>query len=295
MNRFTLSGLLAVLFWSSTVAFSRALSEALGPLTAGGLIYTLSGLLGLAVLARQPGGLPELGRMPRLYLFGCGALFVLYELLLYTAIGLAADRTQVLAVGLANYLWPALIMLFSLPILGRRARFWLLPGILLALSGIWTAVLGSQETPGMNAGLFTPAGLRPVLLAAGAAVLWGLYSNLVRKWGPASGSAAPVFLLASGLIFSALRLVSGEVSHFSWDLAPQILYMAVFPSWLGYLLWDFAMRRGDMVLVSAFSYFTPLLSTLISLLVLGISPTPLLGLAAALVCAGAVLSKLGVD
>lgn len=291
LNRATFSGFLAILFWSSTVAFSRALSENLGPLTTGALIYILGGLLGLA--AGGGAGLKLIGGMPKRYLLGGGGLFVAYMLLLYVGIGLAASRAQVLAVGLANYLWPSLIMLFSIPLLGKRARFWLFPGIILALAGTGLAAAGKEALSLVK--LFqTGESLLPVGLALGAAVAWGLYSNLAHKWAPERGSAVPLFLLVSGLAFLILRFVTGESSTWAWSLAPMLLYMAIFPAWLGYLLWDVAMQRGHLTLVTAASYFTPLLSTLVSILVLGLKPDPRLGLAAGLVMLGAVLSKLGV-
>jgi drug/metabolite transporter (DMT)-like permease len=292
-NRYTLSGFLAILCWSSTVAFSRALSEALGPLTTGALIYTLGGLLGLAAASRQPGGLRLLLGMPKRYLLVCGGLFVTYMLLLYLAIGLAVSRAQVVAVGLANYLWPALIMLFSLPILHKRARFWLWPGLLLALGGTWLAAAGKDALRLVS--LFRGGeSLLPVALALGAAVAWGLYSNLAHKYAPKQGSAVPLFLLVSGLAFLGLRGLAGETSRWNWSLTPTLLYMSIFPAWLGYQLWDLAMQRGSLTLVTAASYFTPLLSTLVSILVLGLTPDPWLGLAALLVMGGAVLSQLGV-
>ena len=196
-----------------------------------------------------------------------------------------------LAVGLANYLWPSLIMLFSLPILHKRGRAaFLLPGIALALGGTWLAVAsapfrvaGGGEALGE---LFSPDGsLLPVALAALAALLWGLYSNLTRRWGGETGSAVPLFLLASGLACLPLRFLAGESAPLTQTVLPGLLYMALFPAWLAYSLWDRAMQRGDLVLVTAFSYFTPLLSTLASLLVLQVALTPQLGLGALLLVA----------
>lgn len=291
MNRATLAGVLAVLFWSSTIAFSRILTESLGIYTTGALIYTLGGLLGLAAASRTAGGLTHMLRMPPGYLLVCGGLFVGYMLFLYFSIGLAHSHAQVIAVGLANYLWPSLILLFSVPVLGKRARFWLLPGIGMALAGTWMATTQSQVSLGPE---LLGAAILPVLLAVGAAVSWGLYSTLARKWASAQGSAVPLFLLASGLVFLLLRFLGDEPWQWSAELLFPLAYMVVFPAWLGYLLWDIAMQRGDMTLVTAISYFTPLLSTLISLLVLQVAPSPLLGLAAILVTAGAVVSKLSV-
>lgn len=291
MNRATLAGILAVLFWSSTIAFSRILTESLGIYTTGALIYALGGLLGLAVASRTPGGLIHMLWMPPGYLLICGGLFIGYMVFLYLAIGLAHNHAQVIAVGLANYLWPSLILLFSIPVLGKRARLWLLPGIGIALIGTWIATTQSQES--LLPDLLGPA-ILPVLLAVGAAIFWGLYSTLARKWASEQGSAVPLFLLVSGLVFLLMRFVSGEPWRWSVELLLPLVYMIIFPAWLGYLLWDIAMQRGDMTLVTAFSYFTPLLSTLISLIILQVVPSPLVGLAALLVTAGAVLSKLSI-
>jgi drug/metabolite transporter (DMT)-like permease len=293
IDRFTAAGLLAVLVWSSTVAVSRSLSEDLGPLATGAAIYTLGGALACLAETRSKGGLSRLVHMPRPYLLGCGALFVGYMALLYLALGLARTRAEVIAVGLANYLWPSLILVFSLPILHKRARIWLAPGLLLALAGTGLAAAGGDL--GQLVGLVrAETNWLPVALAVGAAVLWGLYSNLARRWGPAQGSAVPLFLLVSGLVFTLLHFLTGEISAWSWNTALVLLYMALFPAWLGYRLWDEAMQRGDLVLVTSLSYFTPLLSTLVSLLVLQVPLTPQLGLAALLVTAGAALSRLGV-
>ena len=77
-NGYTLLGGLAILFWSSTIGFSRGLTEQLGMLTAGCVIHTSAGLFGLGVLAlrRQNGGVLAFFRLPRRYLFGCGALMI---------------------------------------------------------------------------------------------------------------------------------------------------------------------------------------------------------------------------
>lgn len=289
----TLLGFLAVLLWSSMFAFSRLLTEALGTYATGAIIYILGGGLGLAVASRQPFGLAQILRRPARYFLVCGPLFIGYMVFVYLAIGLAASHAEVVAVALANYLWPSLIMLFSIPILDNRARIWLLPGILLALAGTWLATLISQGQD-VNLSAISRIDFLPVGLAALAAILWALYSTLARKWAAQQGSAVPVFLLASGLVFLLLRLFSQEDSRWEMALLPPALYLIIFPAWLGYLFWDTAMQRGDMTLVTAFSYFTPLLSTLISLLVLQVTPSPLLGLAALLVTAGAVVSKLSI-
>jgi drug/metabolite transporter (DMT)-like permease len=54
------------------------------------------------------------------------------------------------------------------------------------------------------------------------------------------------------------------------------------------------MRKGNLVLVAAFSYFTPLLSTLVTALYLAVVPGPAIWTASVLVVAGAVICHLAI-
>jgi drug/metabolite transporter (DMT)-like permease len=59
---------------------------------------------------------------------------------------------------------------------------------------------------------------------------------------------------------------------------------------LAYILWDLAMRKGDMVFVAACSYFTPLLSTFLSCLYLQVAAGFNLWVGCLLIVAGSFLS-----
>ncbi len=294
VQRSTLFGLFAILLWSTTIAFSRSLTEQLGTFTAAALIYTFAGLVGLLYTGLQPGALSGSLRLPRRYLFGCGALFVAYIASLYLAIGTSATRVQVLVVGLINYLWPGLSLVFSIPILGHRARPALPLGVVLAFAGIWLATTG-EDSLSIQAMAQEQQSLLPYGLALFAAVCWGLYSNLSRRWaGDNDGGAVPLFLLASGILLGAVRLFTPEVTHWSPAASFELAYMAIFPGMLAYVLWDIAVRKGEIILVASLSYLTPLLSTVFSTIVLDVQPGISLWLGAALVIIGAVSCKISI-
>jgi drug/metabolite transporter (DMT)-like permease len=287
-------GLLAILLWSTTIAFSRSLTEQLGTLTAAALIYTTAGLVGLLYTGLLPGAFTRMRQLPSLYLLGCGALFVAYITALYLAIGASATRVQVLVVGLINYLWPGLSLVFSIPILGRRARPFLPVGIILAFAGVWLASTG-EDGLSIRTLLQDQQNLLPYGLALFAAVCWGLYSNLSRRWaGDNDGGAVPLFLLTSGLLLGILRLFNPEVTYWSLPAALELAYMAIFPGMLAYVLWDIAVRKGEIILVASLSYLTPLLSTIFSTIVLDVRPGIALWLGAVLVIVGAVLCKVSI-
>jgi drug/metabolite transporter (DMT)-like permease len=135
----------------------------------------------------------------------------------------------------------------------------------------------------------------PYLLAFMAAISWGLYSILVRRWaGRAEGGAVPLFLLGTGLVLIAIRFIFPEESSWTPRVLMELLYMSIFPTFLAYLFWDRAMRKGKIILVVSFSYFTPLLSIIISSLYLQVAIKNNLWLACGLVIAGAVICKFSI-
>ena len=123
--RATLCGLCAILIWSMLIALMRSVTEVFGATLGAALVYSLGALL---LFLKQ--GIPDLKTLSKPYLFIGGFFFVAYELLFSQSIGLAHDSQQTLEVGLVNYLWPCLIVLFSLIILKQKARFYLYPGLL---------------------------------------------------------------------------------------------------------------------------------------------------------------------
>jgi len=290
IRRGTIMGGIAILLWSTTVAFSRSLTEQLGTLTAAAIIYVTAGILGLLATSLRPGGVKAIGRLPPLYLVGCGALFVIYIVSFYLALGLAENRTQVLSVGLINYLWPALSLVFSIPLLNRRARPLLPVGIVLAVAGTWLATTGTNPP---ESSYFEEIGsMLPYGLALVAAISWALYSNLSRRWAAGNdGGGVPIFLLASGLILGIMRSFSPETSLWSWSAGFELIYMAAFPGMIAYVLWDLAVRKGEIIFVASLSYLTPLLSTIISTIILDVHPGMEIWFGAGMVIAGALICK----
>lgn len=289
----TLLGVLAILFWGTSVAFSRRVTEGFGAWDGMAIAYLAGGLLGCAWLA-VAGRLRQALVMPPAYHAACGGLMVAYGLCYSLAIGLARDRQAVLEVGIINYLWPGLTMLLSLPILGRRASWLLVPGIALACGG---AALSIGQSGGFSWSAFgrNLLGLSPAhLLAFGCAICWGFYSNLGKRLaGHVEGEAAPLHLAATGVALLVLRFATGASSAWHPDAASwaYLAASALFPVLLGYFFWDLAMRRGDQHIVVTASYAAPLLSTVFAAVVLGVRPGPALWVACAMVIAGALLCR----
>jgi drug/metabolite transporter (DMT)-like permease len=289
----TALGIASILLWSTTVALGRSLAEQLGAFTAASLIYLLGGSIGTGYLAAHSRTRLGLRSLPRRYLLGAGSLFALYMLCLYAALGLAQDREQALQVGLLNYLWPILTLLLSIPILGAQASLGVIPASITALAGTYLVLIPQgTATASFTGGLGrNPA---PYLLATLAAISWALYSTLSRRWASGShGAAVPLFMLATGLLLTVARFFVIETATWTGNAIRELLFVSISTS-LAYLFWERAMRGGNIVLVTAWSYGTPLLSTAISSWYLGVKPGMNLWLGCGLIIVGAAASRIAV-
>lgn len=281
----TVAGLVAIVLWSATVPLARCLSEHVGPVTGAAAVYGVSG--GLALVSRLRRGA---GHPPRNYVAACGALFVVYAVLLYLAIGRAVDRQQVLEIGLVNYLWPALTLVLSTVLLGRRARWYLWPATALALAGVVLALTHATAISWSAFAHNLAGNPAAYAMALAGAVCWALYSNLTQRWATGCESGAvDLFLVLTAVTFAVMMALGAEPARWSRAAVGEAVFLGV-ATFGGYKLWDRAMRRGDAGLVAAASYLTPLLATLAGCLYLGVAPGPRLWIGCAVLIAGSGLS-----
>ena len=290
--RDTALGVVAILIWSSNIAVSRSVAEKLGAITAASCMLIAGGVLGCAWEGLGRGRLRSMLTLPRAYLLSCGSTFVAYMACLYLAIGMARSRQQTLEVGMLNYLWPALTLVFSVPLLGVRVRWAFGLGVSLALAGGTIAPLrpGEWSAAAMLGNVVNDPW--PYSLALAAAVLWALYSNFSRRYGdPARGGAVPLFVVASGVALAMIRPFVHETSTWSIHAIAELAFMAVFPTLLAYSLWDRAVRRGNVTLIAALSYLIPVLATLLGSLYLQVPVGWNVWAACAMIVAGAVVCE----
>ncbi|MCP4147095.1 MAG: EamA family transporter [bacterium] len=299
----TTLGLLAIIFWSTSVAFSRTIAEHMGTLNTAFFNLLFSGLLLLLLQwliskKNKKKFLPTLTGLPFSYILKVGIFMALYMVVFYMAIGEATSREAVVVAGIINYLWPGLTFLFSVPILKLKAKKNLLyTGVLIAFTGTAVALFEGNRLSIQDISASLNDNLWPYLFAFAAALLWGLYSNMVRKFKVENDSTAvPLMFLLASLLILTLQLLNGEFPKLSlsgWQYL-EFTYLVVFPTALAYLFWNSAMRDGNKNLVVAISYLIPLASTAINGLYLNIKISPGFWTAASMVLLGAVLCRMSI-
>ncbi|ARA76596.1 aromatic amino acid exporter [Pectobacterium brasiliense] len=282
-QRATLTGLLAIVLWSTSVGLIRSLTEALGPIGGAAMIYSTSTLCLLAFY-----GFPRIKTLPRVYLFAGGAMFVCYEIFLSLSIGLADSRMQAIEIGMINYLWPSLTVFFSLFINQQKSRFLLWPGLALSLGGIvWIMKGESDWTPELlwNNILANPLSYS---LAFSAALTWALYCNITRRYGQGKSGVSLFFFVASLLLWVQYAFSTEGAISLTLPSSLQLLFMGTSTA-LAYSVWNIGIQHGNLTLLATASYFTPVLSTLLAALWLNITPAISFWQGVVMVTAGSLL------
>ena len=271
-DKATLIGLLAVLCWSCTIGLMRAVAEPLGAVGGAAALYTTAAIC--IAVARGRKGWREVARwreMHPVYLWGCGVLFVIYEVCLSVAVGLAHDRAQAMEIGVINYLWPSLTIALAVLCRQQLARWWLWPGLLICLWGL-ARVLGGESFSLPTLWGHVQGNPLAYGMAFAAALLWPTYSLLARRYG-AGFNAVGLFVTGTALVLwlQWFRLDAAPAMQWSWTAGGQ-LFMAGALTALSYSCWEHGIQHGTLAVLAAASYFTPVLSALMASLLLQVLP-----------------------
>lgn len=276
----TLIGSSAILMWATLAALTSFCKE-VPPFLMTAIAFTVASALGLGWMKSQGHRLASLLRVPlRGWLLGVSGLFGFH--LFYF---IALKRAPVLQASLIVYLWPLLIVVLSALLPGERLRWHQLAGTMAGLVGAGLIVTGGASVR------FDSCDLPGYGFALLCALTWSGYSVLSRAL-----KGIPTYAISG---FCAVTALLAFICH-------ALFEPALFPSGAGWLAlvglgmgpvggafftWDVGVKNGNIKVLGALSYASPLLSTLL-LLAMGLAqPSWLLAIACLLIVVGALLAS----
>ena len=275
----TLIGLAAILMWSLlavlTVATGNIPSFQLLAMT-----FAIGALVAFLSFTLRPGAIRAL-KQPRLaWMVGVGGLFG-YHALYFLALRLAPPAEA----GLLNYLWPLLIVLFSSLLPGERLAPHHIVGALLGLAGTTLLFTGNPVEH------FERAYITGLIAAFVAAFVWAAYSVMSRKLKAVPTDAVAGFCLVTALLAAAVHL-SVEITVWPDSVGQwlAIVALGVGPVGAAFYAWDIGMKRGDIRVLGAASYATPLLSTAFLIMAGYASFSAAIAIAALLIAGGGLIA-----
>jgi drug/metabolite transporter (DMT)-like permease len=276
--RATAIGFTAILMWALLALFTAASGD-VPPFQLAAICFAIGGLIGIAMMVREPRRLRALRQPAIVWIVGVGGLFG-YHFLYFTAL----RNAPAVEAGLIAYLWPLLIVVGSALLPGERLGWHHVAGVLAGLAG--TFLIISRE------GLaFQGDHAFGYLMALCCAFTWSAYSLMSRRFGVVPTDVVTGFCVATAILASlchlALEQTVWPVGATQW-LA--VLGLGLLPVGGAFYVWDYGVKRGDIQVLGAASYAAPLISTLILILAGFGEPSWRIALACALITGGAALA-----
>lgn len=197
---------------------------------------------------------------------------------------LALQTAPAVEANLVNYLWPLLIVLLS-PLFNKSLSLNIRHAIAAGLGFAGAAIAISATSSGFNFLAFDVG----YLFAFAAAIIWATYSLATTKFSSFPTSSIGLFALISGLLALGAHFVfepPAVISGADWIL---LILLGIGPLGGAFYLWGAALKIGDPRRIGLLAFLTPLLSTILLVLVSGQAHTWQLLLATILVVGGALI------
>ena len=215
-------------------------------------------------------------------------LFVSYEICLALSLGYASNRHQAIEVGMVNYLWPSLTIVFAIVFNGQKTNLWVIPGLLISLLGVgW--VLGGEQGLHLDE-IISNVVSNPLSygLAFAGAFIWAAYCTVTSKYAKGHNGIT-LFVLLTALTLWLKYLFSDQPEMvFSVPVVIKLLMCGVALGF-GYASWNIGILHGNVSVLATVSYFTLVLSAALAAVLLNAPLSFSFWQGALMVCAGSLL------
>jgi drug/metabolite transporter (DMT)-like permease len=280
MRGATLIGFLAVAMWA-LLALLTAMAGGIPAFQLMSMTFGIAALGGTASWAFRPGAWRALRLPPVAWAVGIGGLFG-YHFVYFTALA----NAPTVDASLIAYLWPLFIVLGSALMPGERLKWHHVAGALLGLAGAALIVTKGGTVS------FDARYTFGYLMAFGCAFLWSGYSLMSRRLAKVPTDAVTGFCAATALLALACHLAFETTV---WPTGATqwaaVLLLGLLPVGAAFFAWDYGVKRGNIQVLGAASYASPLLSTLVLVLAGMAEFTTPVVLACLLITFGAVLAS----
>lgn len=168
----------------------------------------------------------------------------------------ALERAPAIEANLLNYTWPLQLLVLSLVFLGEPLRWQINVAMGLGMAGAFL-LIGQGHWPHLSSE--HAIGYMFAFLSGST---WSVYSLMLRVRESKNFS---LFVSVASATIASLAFAWREPLLFRLSLPAVLLslYIGVVTIAVGYVAWGHALRHGDVQIVAALAYLTPLFSTLL--------------------------------
>ena len=275
------------LFWGGAFGATKHVLTEVPPFTVSAFRFLTAGILmaGWAVSRSEWDWKPVRENWPGLLILGATGV------LGYNAcFAIGMQYTTAINAALVVVINPVTTSIVAVLLLGERLSMRLGMGVLLSLMGVLIVVTRGDWTT-----LLTLSLNKGELWMLGAVVSWTTYTSLakvVMRRVPATMATTASTLAGAVMLWLASLSESGwtKLSGVSFQVASELIYLAIFPSFVAYLLFNRGIREIGASKASAYINLMPVNAVFIAALFYGEAVTLTHVLGMLLVMSGVLLT-----
>jgi len=161
-----------------------------------------------------------------------------------------------------NYMWPAMIIIFSCIILKEKMTFRKIIATLMSIIGV--IIVASEG----DISKIASGNLKGIIFCLLAAVSYGLYSVLNKKENFDKSIAIMIGYFSTAIIAFICITITDTDSTINSGIMIGLLYNGIACNAISYLFWVLALDNGNTAIISNLAYLTPFISLIICAVVL---------------------------
>jgi drug/metabolite transporter (DMT)-like permease len=277
--------LLPIVFWAFAFPFIKIGLEELSPINLTIMrLFTVCiiFLLLIVIIPRKFSPLQKKDIIP-LFLLGFLGLVIYHLGLNYGEIYISASAASLIIATI-----PIFTVIFAVVFLKEKITKKIAIGIPLSLTGVVIISLTGTSTSPFEITYISAAAavLISALMGAGYTIMG---KKLLQRYSALSLTVYAFLFGSLGLLPLLSPSLIAEVTSLTWRGWGAVLFLAVLPTVVGYVLWYVALEIKTASEISVFLYFIPVLSTIISYFLFQESITWLFVFGGALVIGGLII------
>ncbi|WP_206378166.1 DMT family transporter [Sneathiella limimaris] len=280
----TLLGLCAILLWALLALFT-VYTDTIPPFQLTAMSFGIAfGFVLVKWIVKKDRIRDFILLPPKLWLLGVCGLFG-YHFFYFLALKSAPPADA----GLIAYLWPLFIVLFSTLLPGERLYWFHVVGAVISLLGAGLLITKGEKLD------IDPAYMKGYIAAFACAFIWSGYSVLSRRFAAVSTDVIGTFCGVTAVLSLGCHLAFEQTvlpSGFMPWLA--VLGLGLGPVGAAFFMWDVGVKHGDIQGLGVLSYLSPLLSTLLLILLGGSEMTWPLVVGCLLISVGAAIGSINI-
>ena len=216
----------------------------------------------MTVICIYNGKIKELKDLPKKDIIKISA-FAVPSYLYYIFYLLSLMMIPAVEASMLNYLYPIMIVIFAIPINKEKLNLNKILSLIIGFIGVIIILTNG------NFRSIKISNIAGDMLAIGAAISWGIFSNLGKKNSADTVLSNYIYTTVTFILSAAALLLFSKLTLPGWKTLLGLAWLSTSNIVLSYYLWFKALKSAPSALIASISFLTPFISLFFIMVIVG--------------------------